>query len=97
MLLLLLLLRCAVTTMSSCSAAVRHQNNSCKRAATAPQAALGALGPFRGILLPVPTPIDILQTLQPVVAVTEEDVEALQVGRLCPPVCPVPRVKRCLW
>ncbi|KAF5831971.1 hypothetical protein DUNSADRAFT_12335 [Dunaliella salina] len=47
----------------------------------ATQMALNRLGPWRGVLAPLPTPVDVLHALAPVVAVTDEDREALQVVR----------------
>eukprot|EP00200_Dunaliella_tertiolecta_P007083 CAMPEP_0202368102 /NCGR_PEP_ID=MMETSP1127-20130417/294_1 /ASSEMBLY_ACC=CAM_ASM_000462 /TAXON_ID=3047 /ORGANISM="Dunaliella tertiolecta, Strain CCMP1320" /LENGTH=1245 /DNA_ID=CAMNT_0048963455 /DNA_START=1 /DNA_END=3738 /DNA_ORIENTATION=+ len=47
----------------------------------AAQTALNGLGPMRPLLVPLPTPVDVLKSMAPVVAVTEEDREALQVVR----------------
>ncbi len=40
-----------------------------------------ALGPLRPLLLPLPTPLEILSRLQPAVALSDEDQEALDVVR----------------
>lgn len=40
---------------------------------------VAALGPLRGLLLPVPTPFELLSRLNPVLAAMPEDAEALGV------------------
>ncbi|KAK9801392.1 hypothetical protein WJX73_005895 [Symbiochloris irregularis] len=44
-------------------------------------AGLRAMGPLRPFLLPLPTPVELLSRLQPAVAMTQEDEEALDVAR----------------
>ncbi|KAK9866008.1 hypothetical protein WJX84_009124 [Apatococcus fuscideae] len=42
---------------------------------------VSALGPFRSVVFPLPTPVDFLSWLQPIVKVTPEDQEALTMVR----------------